>query len=209
MLPKEEKITKKKSIDGEQPGLFDKENEKQRLVKKRRFIYIAMVLTVGLSLSFWIYRSIKNFDFSFKLPTLNFSVNSPKSSPVKTSGSISLPKDNSTWSILLKKPNSDSIIYQKNQDVIFKSEDLNSISKKIDQVDFSTSSLYASALPEGLKVKEITEEKDNSFSYFSKITSPKQEIILLIKITDSKDLAQAKKSLSDLINQLYWYSTQE
>ena len=209
MLPKEEKITKKKSTDAEQPGLFDKENERKRLIKKRRFVYIAMVLTVGLSLSFWIYHSLKNFKPSFSLPKLNLNISLPKTSSIKSSSKITLPEDNSTWSILLKKNNSDSIIYQKNQDIILKSEDLNSISQKIDQKDFATSSIYALSLPEGLKIKEIVEEKNNSFSYFSKITSPKQEIILLIKITDSKDLAQSKKSVSDLVNQLYWYSTQQ
>ena len=209
MLPKEEKITKKKSTDAEQPGLFDKEDKKKQLAQKRRFIYIAMILTVGLSLSFWIYRSLKNFKPSFSLPKLSFNLSSPQTASIKTSSNIILPKDNSTWSIFLKKNNSDSIIYQKNQDIIFKSEDLNSISQKIDKTSFVTSSLYASALPEGLKIKEIVEEKDNFFSYFSKITSPKQEIILLIKITDSKDLTQAKKSVSDLVNQLYWYSTQK
>jgi len=204
MLPKEEKI--KKKPDTEQPGLFDKEDEKKRIIKKRRFIYIAMILTVGLSLSFWCYRSIKNF----KMPTLNIPVFSPESPSIKTTNSFTLPKDtNSTWSFFLKRVDTNSIFYQNNQDIIFSTQDQNSILNKINQTDFINSSSYSSSLPQGLKIKEIIEENDFSFSYFSTITTPSQDLLLIIKITDSKDLTQAKNSVPDLINQLYWYSLQK
>jgi hypothetical protein len=204
MLPKQEKI--KKKPDTEQPGLFDKVDEKKRLAKKRKFIYIAMILTVGLSLSFWAYRSIKNF----KIPTLNIPVSSPKTISIKTTSSFTLPKDtNSTWSFFLKRIDTNSVIYQNNQNIIFSTQDLNSILNKINQTDFTTPSLYSSSLPEGLKIKEIVEENDSAFSYFSTITTPAQQLLLIIKITDSKDLTQAKKSVTDLINQLYWYSLQK
>ena len=204
MLPKEEKI--KKKPDTEQPGLFDKEDEKKRLIKKRRFIYIAMILTVGLSLSFWCYRSIKNF----KMPTLNIPVSSPESPSIKTTNSFTLPKDtNSTWSFFLKRVDTNSIFYQNNQDIIFSTQDQNSILNKINQTDFINSSSYSSSLPQGLKIKEIIEENDSSFSYFSTITTPSQDLLLIIKITDSKDLTQAKNLVSGLVDQLYWYSLQK
>ena len=208
MLPKQEKI--KKKPDTEQPGLFDKVDEKKRLAKKRKFIYIALFLTVGLSLSFWTYRSLENFKPSLKLPSSNFTVSAPKPSSVKTTSSFTLPKDNnSTWSFFLKRIDTDSVIYQNNQNIIFSAQDLDSILNKINQTDFITPSLYSSSLPEGLKIKEIIEENDFSFSYFSKITTPSQDLLLIIKITDSKDLIQAKSSVSGLANQLYWYSLQK
>jgi hypothetical protein len=153
MLPKEEKINPNSDLD--QPGLFDKENEKDRISKKRKFVYVAMFLTVGLSLSFWIYRSIKNINFSLKLPTFNFTVFTPK-----------------TTNII-------------------------------------TSSPYSSSLPEGFKIKELVEESGNNFSYFSKIITPNQELLLIIKISNSPDLIQSKKLIPNLINQLYWYSLQK
>ncbi|MDD4135606.1 MAG: hypothetical protein PHN66_00880 [Candidatus Shapirobacteria bacterium] len=205
MLPKEEKI-KKKSSDVDQPGLFDKEDEKKRLAKKRKFVYIAMVLTVGLSLSFWAYRSVKNF----KMPTLNFSVSPPKTTSIKTTNSFTLPKDtNSTWSFFLKRIDTDSIIYQNNQDIVFSTQDLDSILTKINQTDFITPSIYSSSLPQGLKIKEIIEEDNSSFSYFSTITTPSQDLLLIIKITDSKDLNKSKNLVSGLVDQLYWYSLQK
>lgn len=194
MLPKEDKI--KKSSDLEQPGLFDKENEEDRLTKKRKFVYIAMILTIGLSLSFWIYRSIRNFDFSFKMPSFNFSVSAPKNS------SINLPSDGATWSIFLKRINSDSVIYQTSENIFLNDE-------KLDTINLNTSGLYTSSLPEGLKIKELIEEKNNTFSYFSKIITPSQELLLIIKIDNSKDLSQSKKLIPDLIDQLYWYSLQK
>ena len=204
MLPKEEKIKKKKS-DSDQPGLFDKEDEKKRLRKKRIFIYISMFFTIGLSLSFWTYRSLKNFsfNFNFKLPQFNFSMPSSKSTL-----NLSL-NPNSNWSLYLENSNSQTIVYEKNSELIFTTESLETLSQKIDQSNFITSSKYASSLPEGVKVKEIIDEQGNSFSYFSKIITPNQELLLVIGISNSTDLETAKKQLPQIIDQLYWYSLQK
>ncbi len=201
MLPKEEKINPKN--DSDQPGLFDKENEKDRISKKRKFVYVAMFLTVGLSLSFWIYRSLKNFNFSFKLPTINFINSSPLNNP------LTLSKDTSTWSIFLKKINSDLIVYQQNQEVILVDQNFETNLNELDKSNFITSGLYTSSLPEGFKIKELIDENNNIFTYFSKITTPNQELLLVIKINDSKDLIQTKKSIPNLVDQLYWYSLQK
>lgn len=204
MLPKVEKNKKiNEDQDIEQPGLFDKENEKERIAKKRKFVYIAMILTVGLSLSFWAYRSIKNFNFSPKLPVLKFDVSTPKSNK------FILPENTNTWSIFFKKLDSDLIIYQNNQDSIFSNQTLESIIDKLDKTNFITSSVYASSLPQGFKFKELIEEENNNFSYFSKIVTPNQELLMIIKIKDSSNLAQAKKLIPNLIDQLYWYSLQK
>jgi len=204
MLPKEEKI--KKIPDEKQPGLFDKEDERKRLTKKRRFIYLALILTTGLSLSFWTYRSIKSKNFSFKIPSINLPNFKTKSLSIKRTANISLPKDSdSSWSIFLKRIDTDSVIYQYNQENI----ELNSILTKIDKTNLSTTSAYTSTLPQGLKIKEIIQEDNKNFSYFSKITTPNQELLLIIKTIDPKDLSQAKKSVPDLINQLYWYSLEK
>ncbi len=201
MLPKEEKINKK--LDTDQPGLFDKEDEKKRLAKKRKFVYVAMFLTIGLSLSFWIYRSVKNFNFSFKLPTINFINSSPQNNP------LTLSKDTSTWSIFFKKINSDLIVYQQNQEIILSDQNFETNLNELDKSNFIISSPYSSSLPEGFKIKELINENNNVFTYFSKIITPNQELLLVIKISDSKDLTLAKKSIPNLVDQLYWYSLQK
>lgn len=205
MLPKAEKI--KKKPEAEQDGLFDKENEKERIVKKRKFVYIAMALTVGLSTSFSFYRYIKTVNLlppKIKLPTLNFTVSNRKNTGLK------LPEDqNSTWSIFLKRSDSDIPIYQSKQDLIFETEKLDSILEKIDKNEIVNSSQYSSLLPPGVKLKEIIEENNNKFTYLSKIITPDQELLLIIKLSDSKDLSTSKKSIPNLIDQLYWYSRQK
>lgn len=209
MLPKFEKNKKNNNEDQdlelEQPGLFDKENEKERIAKKRKFVYIAMFLTVGLSLFFWAYRTIKNFNFSFnlKLPSLNFSLPTPKATK------FTPPENTTVWGIFFKKTNSDLIIYQNNQDSIFTNQNLESILDKIDKTNFIISSSYTTSLPQGFKFKELIEENNNTFSYFSKIFTPSQELFLAIKINDSKNLAESKKLIPNLIDQLYWYSLQK
>ena len=195
-MPKVEKIKKNPDSDLKQPGLFDKENEKDRIAKKRRFVYIAMALTIGLSLSFWIFRSIRNFNFSFKIPTFKFNTSTSKTENVK------LPQDDATWSIFLKRVNPELIIYQSNDNIFFNDEKLNN-------TKFINSSIYSFSLPEGLKIKELTEENKDTFSYFSKIITPSQELILIIKIDNSADLSQSKKLIPGLIDQLYWYSLQK
>lgn len=204
MFPKVEKDKKiNEDQDIEQPGLFDKENEKERIAKKRKFVYMAMFLTVGLSLFFWIYRSIKTFNFSFRLPSFNFSVPTPKSNK------FILPENTTSWPIFFKKLDSDSVIYQNNQDSIFTDQNLENIINKIDKNNFTTSSIYASSLPEGFKFKELVEENNNNFSYFSKIITPNQQLLLIIKINNSSNLTESKKLIPNLINQLYWYSLQK
>jgi len=200
MLPKVEKIKKKSELnpDSEQPGLFDKENEKQRLIKKRRFVYTAMALTIGLSLSFWIYRSVKNFNFSLKFPEFNFS----KSISFNKTTKIDLPQDGAFWSIFAKRLDTNTIIYQTSDNIYFDEQIFN-------QADFISDSIYSSSLPQGLKIKEITEENQNNFSYISQITTPNQQLILIIKIDNSPNLFESKKIIPNLIDQLYWYSLQK
>jgi hypothetical protein len=79
----------------------------------------------------------------------------------------------------------------------------------IDKSDYVSSSQYTQLLPEGLKIKESIEEKNGSFFYLSKITTPSEDLLLLVKISDIKDLSIVKTNLPSFIDQLYWYSLQK
>ena len=195
MLPKEENI--KKKFDSEQPGLFDKENEKDRISNKRKFVYIAMILTIGISLSFKIFNFVKNTHFSFpKIPSFNFSNSFSKNN------NIALPQDSAIWSVLLKRTDTGLVIYKNDENIVFDDE-------KLKNTNFVNSSIYSLLLPEGFKIKELIEENSYNFSYFSKIITPNQELLLIIKINNSKNLIESKKLIPDLIDQLYWYSLQK
>ena len=140
------------------------------------------------------------------MPSINLPNFKAKKISINPTASISLPKDTtSTWSIFLKRIDTDSIIYQHNQENI----ELSSILTKIDKTNLATASTYTSTLPQGLKIKEIITEDTKNFSYISEIITPSQKILLIIKITDSSDLSQAKGQISSLVDQLYWYSIQK
>jgi len=206
MLPKEEK-TRKKKIDGEQVGLFDKEDAQDKRRKKRQTVYFVMFLTVGLSLLMSLYHGIKNF----KPTPLNIST--PKLENISqikiTNQDLEdiVKNDSATWSIKLIDSSKNPVFEKNSQN--FSDSEISSIIKKLAGQDFSSSIIYAKSLPEGIKVKESISPKDNNLSYFSEIPVPNKQFFILIKITNSKDLNQSTSLLPQLIDQLYWYRLQK
>jgi len=208
MLPKEEK-TRKKKDDGEQVGLFDKEDAQAKRRKKRQTVYFVMFLTVGLSLLMSLYHGIKNFNpqsLKISAPKLE---NISQVKPIITNQDLEdiVKNDSATWSIKLID-SSQSPVFEKNSQN-FSDSEISSIIKKLADQDFSSSIIYAKSLPEGIKVKENISSKDNNLSYFSEIPVPNKQFFILIKITNSKDLNQSTSLLPQLIDQLYWYRLQK
>lgn len=206
MLPKEEK-TRKKKIDGEQVGLFDKEDAQAKRRKKRQTVYFVLFFTVGLTLLMSLYHGIKNF----KPTPLNIS--SPKLENISqikiTNQDLEdiVKNDSATWSIKLIDSSKNPVFEKNSQN--FSDSEISSIIKKLADQDFSSSIIYAKSLPEGIKVKESISPKDNNLSYFSEIPVPNKQFFILIKITNSKDLNQSTSLLPQLIDQLYWYRLQK
>lgn len=201
MLPKEDKI--KRNSDEKQPGLFDKEEERKKVIKRRKFVVIFLIIFTGFPFLLLTYRSVKNIDLSVAFLSFNF--NTPKIN--KTISLKDPTKD--TWSIYLKNSKNEAPDYQKNQELLFTDQNLDSILALIDKSDYVSSSQYTQLLPEGLKIKESIEEKNGSFFYLSKITTPSEDLLLLVKISDIKDLSIVKTNLPSFIDQLYWYSLQK
>jgi len=206
MLPKEEK-TRKKKIDGEQVGLFDKEDAQAKRRKKRQTVYFVLFFTVGLTLLMSLYHGIKNF----KPTPLNISTPKLENiSQVKiTNQNLEdiIKNDSATWSIKLIDSSKNPVFEKNSQN--FSDSEISSIIKKLADQDFSSSIIYAKSLPEGIKVKESISPKDNNLSYFSEIPVPNKQFFILIKITNSKDLNQSTSLLPQLIDQLYWYRLQK
>jgi len=206
MLPKEEK-TRKKKIDGEQVGLFDKEDAQAKRRKKRQTVYFVLFFTVGLTLLMSLYHGIKNF----KPTSLNISTPKLENiSQVKiTNQNLEdiIKNDSATWSIKLIDSSKNPVFEKNSQN--FSDSEISSIIKKLADQDFSSSIIYAKSLPEGIKVKESISPKDNNLFYFSEIPVPNKQFFILIKITNSKDLNQSTSLLPQLIDQLYWYRLQK
>lgn len=69
MLPKPEKLKKVKT---EQLDLVEKISDEDKIRKKRKYLIIAIICTVGLSTIFYCYRCFTSLGLSFNLPTINF-----------------------------------------------------------------------------------------------------------------------------------------
>ncbi len=208
MLPKEEK-TKKKKNDGEQAGLFDKEEAQAKRQKKRQTVYIVLFVTVGLSLSMWLYHGIKNFKpkpIKISPPKIE-NISKVKSIITNQDLETIIKNDPATWSIKLIDSSKNPVFEKNSQN--FSDPEISSSIKKIANQDFSSSIIYAKSLPEGIKVKEIISPQDNNLSYFSQISLPGQQFFIFIKITNSSNLTQSTSLLPQLIDQLYWYRLQK
>ena len=100
MLPKP---IKTKKIKSEQLDLVDELSEKKHIIRKQRWLFISLGLTIGLSLIFYTYRHFRLPQFSLlKLPDIQTS----------TPSVFEIEVDNqSTWSIYIQ---SIDFTYEKN-----------------------------------------------------------------------------------------------
>jgi hypothetical protein len=69
MLPKPEKLKKVKT---EQLDLVEKISDEDKIRKKRKYLIVAIICTVGLSTIFYCYRHLESLNLSFSFPTINF-----------------------------------------------------------------------------------------------------------------------------------------
>jgi hypothetical protein len=67
MLPKPEKLKKVKT---EQLDLVEKISDEDKIRKKRKYLIIAIICTVGLSAIFYCYHHLESLNLSFSLPSI-------------------------------------------------------------------------------------------------------------------------------------------
>ena len=215
MLPKPEK-TKKINKNLLDDAEITQESEEvvaaKRLKTKRRLVLLSLCLTVGLSFAFWSFRRIQSFlnspkDFSFR-PTFNFQLpqfNLNKiSSPKNISSDSELQKflKNKNWSVVsffISNPNQPSFTFNFDQSSFqFNLDQFTSV-KKTDQ------SLISLDLPQGLLFQEKL-TNNNSISYQNLITLPNSQLLININIPNISSIESVRSDLSQLVDQLYWYS---
>jgi hypothetical protein len=207
MLPKPDKSKKQFPSDDYEPIEESKEEkaekEKKRIQKKRRLVILSIILTVGLSFSFWIYRSVKTFfknpeipkiNLSFKLPKFNFSSSKNNvSDPIKRI----IPDSFSNISIYITDNSSPQFIWSQNESALFQNQPLTDIQNHLNILKPTTKSLLNVNLPEGLSFKEIVSDKSD-FHYYNQITLPdNRQLTILISSPQSTDI-------SSLIESIYW-----
>lgn len=191
MLPKPEK---NKKISSEQLDLTKTISEDDKIRQKRRILIIALILTFGISFSFWIYNSLKKFSFTsikFSPPKLDL----PRFS-FSDSFNPSFKLDSNSWSIYFSTNN---FTWSKNYDLSTPAPIISDLQKLSPTKD----SLVKSALPEGAEIREKTIDKTDSFEVQSLVTVPQKQILFLIKVSGS-NLEASKPLIPGVASSLYW-----
>lgn len=207
MLPKPEKSKKTYASDDYEPIEESKEEkvekEKKRIQKKRRLVILSIILTAGLSFSFWTYRSVKSFLANPQYPKINLSFSLPKFNLSHQDNSLAslmekeVSKNNSDISIYIADNSSPQFVYSKNESIIFQPQSLIEIQKKLNTLKPSDKSLANINLPQGLTFQEIVSDKTD-FNYYNQIILPDdKKLIILIHSPKSLDI-------SSLVESIYW-----
>ena len=207
MLPKPDKSKKTYASDDYEPSEESKEEklerEKKRIQKKRRLVILSIILTVGLSFSFWTYRSVKNFLANPQYPKINLSFSLPKFNFSHQDNNLTslmekeISKNNSDISIYIADNSSPQFVYSKNESVIFQTQSLTEIQKRLDSIKPSNKSLANINFPQGLTFQEIVSNKSD-FNYYNRIILPNDKLlIILIHSPNYVDI-------TSLVESIYW-----
>lgn len=157
MLLRPEKLLKKRGTTGQQLELPSPEDNLARLRRRRRTLTFTLILTVGLSLVFWLFRSLSSLKINFHLPSANPSLSLP---PLPQNLSLFVQSGSLTWS---QNFNHDSA----------------KIISALDQAKVSSDHLLADSLPPGVEVRQIIDTTLYSYS----ITVPGKKIYLLLDLS--------------------------
>jgi len=185
-LKSNKKLKQFPSEEGEQLDLVETINDVDKLRKKRTSIILFLLLTVGLSFSFWFYRQFQSFNIkNIKMPSFDLSLS--KFSP-------EIPEN---WSVYVKSIGTTDFSYS---------------SKFNSPPDFSyLSTLHNPSytkkyLPDGVKVVEKIKDNSDSLEIYSTVSTPKNQFEIYTKIpgkinSDSPEI----NTFSELAATFYWH----
>lgn len=172
------------SEEGEQLDLVETINDVDKLRKKRFSIILFLLLTVGLSFSFWFYRQFQSFDLNkIKIPSLSFSKFSPE-----------IPEN---WSVFVRSIGTTDFTYSSK----FNSEaNFNYIATLHDPP------YTKKYLPDGVKVLEKINDNSESLEIYSQISTPKNQFEIYTKIPGKINSDSPELDLfSQLVATFYWH----
>ncbi len=187
MLPKP---IKTKKIKSEQLDLVDELSEKKHIIRKQRWLFISLGLTIGLSLIFYTYRHFRLPQFSLpKLPNIQ----------TTTPSVFEIEVDNQNiWSIYVQ---SDDFIYEKNF------SDQNQINEAInflDQTGIVKDSLLYQKIPKGVTIREIITSSNDKYQAYFRLSIPNRDIYILFNISGSSTKNSAN-SIPSIVEKIYWH----
>jgi hypothetical protein len=189
MLPKPEKNSRK--ISGEQLDLVETIDEVDKTKKKRLSIIIFLILTVGISLCFILYRQFKSLNIKeIKFPQISLKLPSQfqsKFAPV-------IPAD---WSVLVKSIGTTNFSLEHNLPAF---PDLSKIKNP------HNPSYAKKYLPDGVVVTEKTNNIAEYLEVVSQIQTPKSSFEIYTKIPGKISSESAQLDVfSRLVESIYWH----
>lgn len=178
------------SEQSEQLDFVETINDVDKAKKKRLSIIIFLLLTVGISLCFIIYRQVKNINFrEFKIPDLSLklpTLSQPKFSPA-------IPEN---WSVFVQSIGNTDYSYSFN----FTSGDFTKIKTLHDP------SFAKKYLPDGVAISEKTNISSDFLEIFSIISTPKNKFQIYTKIPGKIDYNSPEAdTFSKLVESFYWH----
>ncbi len=204
MLPKPEKISRKKSGDDLQeiPKVIDPEIKIAALKKKRFMVSLGLSITVFLSIAFSFYRYIKTTPLAvpkIKAPSINLNINSKDNTVDVLYKELS--ENEKIWNITILDSTKDTPINYSNSNT---SSNFNFENVKIDQ--YIVNQKIQSFLPGGVIVKYYSKEIGSDLIASVFMQNPLQDIKIFIKINNfsSLDEEDILSQIGNISQKIYW-----
>jgi hypothetical protein len=192
-----EELTKKRSKSSEQLDLAQGALSSADKVKhKRRWLYFALIITAGLSLVFWAYRSFGKINFS----GIKLNLTLPASDNLSFSPQLSalLSQHPQIVGLYLSHDHPSSHLSYGSVSGL----DLNALESSLSAQPAIIKSPNSALLPEGLVYHELSTVSDNHIIFSSLITNPIDRIYIIVNFQGSSD--SWKSLASELVSAAYW-----
>ena len=203
----------KKKAKSEQLDLTEIISTDNKLSQKRLYLFIAIIITIGLSLIFWTYQALRPYLSNPRqlIPklSLNFSPSSISSSNIDLNQNLEnqvsqiVSDDASHWSVSVNV-GSTLFNWSKNKQNLSSSE-VNSLTNKLIVAKNSTSKI-SPYLPTSINIKENFSQNDSGFLIQSLILLPHQQLLFVINYQGP--IAFPPPHLPELVSSLYWTTVQ-
>ncbi len=212
MLPKPEKI--KKLSSSHQLDLVESVSMEEKISQKRRILFWALFLTIGLSLLFWGYhlivellKSPRQLIPKISTPEIKLNkIDSQIDNWQSVDGQITkyLRPENGNWNIYIQTLPSGikDFNWSKNNIKLNETEITDNVSK-IKKLNIKGQSLIQSVIPQGLNVREIITHDQQLDIYQFLIDIPNYQLFIGISINDG-DVNKNQAIVINLVGQLYW-----
>jgi hypothetical protein len=206
--------SKKTSQNSHQLDLVETISVEDKLRNKRRFLYLALAATIGLSLLFWTYhyltevlRSPRQLLPKISIPAIRTNPKTPDANLNQTiDDNITriIDFDPGRWNVFIHiMPDGLSYYNWSKNTTKLSEQEINTTIEKLSTLKVNKDSKIGPSLPQGLEIREIYSE-DSSHSRIQALVSIPQKQIYFDIGVEGGDQNKAGDLMSQLVSTLYW-----